>query len=88
MQQAHSALQIHARVRIGDPLNVLFYLLRDLLQTLRRREVVVVGPGEREERKVLPKFARTPCDFRGEGLADARVDPEGVGRCSLCCEVT
>jgi len=46
MQQVHSALQIHARVCIGDPLNVLFYLLRDLLQTLRRREVVVVGPGE------------------------------------------
>jgi hypothetical protein len=35
LQQAHSPLQIHARVRIGDPLKVLLYLLRNLLQTLR-----------------------------------------------------
>jgi hypothetical protein len=35
LQQAHSPLQIHARVRIGNPLKVLLYLLRDLLQTLR-----------------------------------------------------
>jgi len=34
-QQAHSPLKIYARVRIGDPLHVLFYLLHDLLQTLR-----------------------------------------------------
>ena len=35
LQQAHSPLKIHARVRIGDPRKVLLYLLRDLLQTLR-----------------------------------------------------
>ena len=31
-QQAHGPLQIHARVRLGDPLKVLLYLLRDSLQ--------------------------------------------------------
>jgi hypothetical protein len=46
LQQAHSPLQIHARVRIGDPLKVLFYLFHDLLQLLGGREVVVVWPGE------------------------------------------
>lgn len=35
LQQVHSLLNIHARVRIGDPRKVLLYLLRDLLQTLR-----------------------------------------------------
>jgi hypothetical protein len=87
LQQAHSPLQIHGRVPINDPLNVLFYPLHDLLQTLRGREVVVVWPREREERKMLPIFACTSCDFRGEGLADARVDPEDPGGCSLGCEL-
>ena len=71
MQRTHSPLQIHARVRIDDPLKVIFCMLRDLLQTLRRREMVVVRPGEREERKMLPIFARTSCGFRGVWVADA-----------------
>ena len=87
LQQVHSSLQIHARIRIGDPLNVLFYLLRDLLQTLSRRVVMVVWLGGREERKVSPIFARTSGDFRGKGLADTRVDSEDVRCCSLCCEL-
>ena len=49
--------------------------------------MVVVWRGEWDERKMFPIFARTSCDFRGEGLADARVDPEDVGHCSLCGEL-
>jgi hypothetical protein len=30
-QQAHGPLQIHARFRLGDPLKVILYLLRDPL---------------------------------------------------------
>ena len=46
LQQAHSPLQIYARISFRYPLNVLFYLLYDLLQTLGGREVVVVWLGK------------------------------------------
>ena len=36
---------------------------------------------------MFPIFARTSFDLCGEWLADARVDPEGAGRCNLCSEL-
>ena len=36
---------------------------------------------------MLSIFARTSCDFRGEGLAYAGVDPKDMGHCSLCSEL-
>jgi hypothetical protein len=49
--------------------------------------VVVVWPGERAERKVVPVYACTYYGFCREGMADARVDLEGMRRCGLRCEL-